>query len=102
MAKSKLSASHSTFIPMADAIRRFAEKLPEVTRVGSGMIVVAGRGLASVKISDGGGAILLQVRGQAAVQDVRIYSKDHGQTIADLKTFFSERRWKVREQELTT
>lgn len=87
---------------MAETIRRFIEKQPEVTRVGSGMIVVAGRGLSCVKISDGGGAILLQVRGQAAVQDVRIYSKDHRQTMETLRAFCASRGWRVREPQETT
>lgn len=86
---------------MADAIQRYVSKLDEVTRVSSGMIVVASRGLASVKISDGGGAILLQVRGTSAVQDVRIYSRDHAKTIESLRLFCESKRWRVREPKET-
>lgn len=97
MAKSKVTPSHSTFIPVAEAIRRYASKLSDVTRISAGVIVVASGGMPAVKISDGGGAILLQVRGQAAVQDVRVYSKDHENTIEMLKVFISEKGWKLRE-----
>jgi hypothetical protein len=96
MSKAKLSGSHSTLTPTSDVIRRFVARLPEVTKVGAGLIKPSGPGPIRVKITKASGAIHVKVRGATAVQDVWIYSKDHPATIDALKAFVGENDWQLK------
>lgn len=96
MAKSKLAPSHSTFIKQADAIRRHAANLTDVTKISAGIIVPAGVAPIYIRFIRESGALLLKIRGNNAVQDVRIYSKNHLQTEQDLIQFCTKQGWPTK------
>lgn len=94
--KTKLAPSHSTLIDQADLIRRFATNLDTVTKISAGIIVPAGVAVVSIKFKQESGALFLKVRGTHAVQDLRIYSKNHTQTEAAIKVFCTKQGWLIR------
>lgn len=96
MAKSKLAPSHSTFIKQADALRRHAARLDDVTKISAGIITPSGVAPIYIRFIQESGALLLRVRGNNAVQDVRIYSKNHLQTEQDLIQFCQKQGWPVK------
>lgn len=74
---SKINRAHQTYIKPAMALRKRLEYAPCVSKVSSGIIR---GGLKThrwgVKIIDDSGAILLRVRGDGCLQDIRIYGPD--------------------------
>ncbi len=68
---------HKTFIVLADTINDLALNTSGVTGVSAGLISPAGPGSLRVKFIEESGSLLVKVRGPIAVQDVRIYGRDH-------------------------
>lgn len=93
MTKSKISPSHLTRIEAADLLYQALHSLPEITKFAMGPIRPAGGGQPRLKVSDGTGCIEVQVRGQTAVQTVRIYSKNIPKTKNDIFHFAYCRGW---------
>jgi hypothetical protein len=95
--KAKLSASHQTFTPVADLLRRHLARVPTVTKIGAGLIKPAsgGAGPPRLKIKAESGALKVVVRGNRAVQDVRFYARDHTGTIVALREYARKMGWVV-------
>ncbi len=73
----KFTGKHTTLIELAAIACDIADACPQVTKISPGFIVSGTKsvnGNTRVKISDSGGIILLSVRGNISVQDVRIYT----------------------------
>lgn len=79
-AKGPKIVSHTTLIDAAAPLVKYAASLPTVDRVAPGFLKTGIKKLRShqskVKFTHQEGFILLQVRGNISVQEVRVYSKD--------------------------
>ena len=94
--RSKLAPSHSTFIDQADRLQRFAATLDDVTKVSAGIITPAGVAPVYVRFIHQSGALLLRVRGNNAVQDVRVYSKDLVVVQQKLMDYCTKQGWPTK------
>lgn len=75
----KFGGNHTTLIDLASELADVAERLPEVTKISPGFInsgTGTGRGERRVKISDAQGGVILTVRQNSSVQELRIITRD--------------------------
>ena len=72
--RARLATSHKTWIPTAVELRDEIMLMPGVTKLSAGLIKMAGTGQLRVKVTDETGCILLAVRGNISIQDVRVYT----------------------------
>ena len=82
----KFADSHTTVIDAAVDLVDAAAKLPEVSKIGLGLISQAGRGRGarSFKASEELACLFIKVRGNSSVQDIRIYTKEKAAVLASL------------------
>ncbi len=78
--KSKLTRSHATTTPEGLTLRRWAESIPAVMKVGAGIIKPAGSSRAplSYKLRNEQGCICVVVRGKLSIQETRLYGNAGG------------------------
>lgn len=97
MAK-KISNSHSTYIPEADKIKNWAKSIPIIQKISAGIIKPVGpaRAQNAIKIREEIGCLTLTVRGNTAVQEIRLYSEDIGALDRAVKSYAEENRFKIR------
>jgi len=85
----KITRSHSTASEAACEVVQVAINLPEVSKVSVGYIRNIGGSNRSLKFADIIGGILAKVRGNAAIQEVYIYTNNPEKTKAALLNGFS-------------
>lgn len=96
--RSKLTMSHSTRIDAVEKLYRAIQHLPEIKKVGLGVIKPAGGGgQTRVKMLDESGCLLLRVRGGTAVQEFRVYSTNSTKTKADIRAVVNILNWQLTE-----
>jgi hypothetical protein len=76
----KSGGTHTTLIDAAESFVKTAEKLPEVTKIVLGFIKATPgkKGHRRVKFATTRSGLLLTVRGNTSVQEVRIYTASPG------------------------
>lgn len=75
----KIGGDHTTLSDLAAILVDIAVNLPEVSRISPGYLknsVGGGRSARSVKLSDCQGGLLLTVRQNGSVQEVRVFTKN--------------------------
>jgi hypothetical protein len=95
--KAKVSGTHMTRIGAVERLYRALQGSPEITKFGFGVIKPAGNGQFRVKVRQDTGCLNLQVRGQTAVQTLRIYTKDFKTTKRSVRLFGHANGWPVTE-----
>ncbi len=73
----KYNGNHTTFIPAAVLVADIANKCSYVTKISAGFITPGLKSISDhrrVKITDGEGSILLQVRDTASRQEIRVWA----------------------------
>lgn len=79
--RTKLTNTHTTYIPAAYELREYIRRFGEVTRIAAGIIRPGLHAVPKrVKIVDDSGAVLLKVRGSTSLQEIRIYTTDRQKT----------------------
>jgi len=85
----KMGGRHTTVIDAARKVVDFLETLPEVSKIATGFITSGvGGGQQRIKISDMTGGILIKVRGNISIQEIRVYSSNIESTKAALEENF--------------
>lgn len=75
----KFTGNHTTLAPLACQVCDLANKLPVVTSISPGLLkpgLKSVNGNRRVQIREDNGGILLTVRDNTSLQEVRIYTKD--------------------------
>ena len=87
----KIGGRHTTVIDAAQPVVDYLQKHPAVTNIIAGHIK-AGIGVAPqrLKVREGSGCLYITVRGSASVQELKIFSKNMAQVVADLKEKFAK------------
>lgn len=87
----KRGGRHTTCIDAAIPVVKFAEKLPEVTKISPGFIKSGIRGgRQRIKLKDIVGGVRLIIRGSTCVQEVKVYSQNPGTTKMAFIKYFPE------------
>lgn len=97
MAK-KITNTHCTFIGDAAKLRDWARQSSLVKKISAGIIKPAkgARSPRAIKIKEEVGCLLLTVRGNTAIQDVRLYTDDFGALDRSVKTYAEENGFQIR------
>lgn len=86
----KLSRSHGTFIPAAEAVIVALKKLPEVKKIALG-VIDPGKGPARLTARDIPAGLKVFVRGGNAVQTLFVFTDDRAAVRRALETIRQER-----------
>ena len=97
MAK-KITNTHCTFISDAAETRDWARRMSIVKKISAGIIKPAkgARSQRAIKIKEEIGCLLLTIRGNTAIQDVRLYTDDFGVLDRAVKTYAAEHGFQIR------
>ncbi len=97
MAK-KITNTHCTFISDAAEVRDWARGLSLVKKISAGIIKPAkgARSPRAIKIKEEVGCLLLTIRGNTAIQDIRLYTEDFGALDRAVKSYASEHGFQIR------
>lgn len=100
MSKSKQTSSHHTFTNKAEIVRKWAEKIPEITKISAGFISNIGTAKFNcrIKIKHEQACLLLSVRGQTSIQDVRLYTNDKSKIENLLENFCKDNGFEIRKE----
>lgn len=83
----KSTGSHTTLVSAAETVYDIVHAFPEVTKISVG-IIKSGCGPTPknrVKIMDEQGALLLKIRGNGVVQELRVYTSERAKVKDGLK-----------------
>ena len=72
----KLSETHSTLIPFAEKLRRWAEKEDTVKKIVAGIIKRTKSSTNTYKIKHESGCVQITTKTQRTIQEVRFYVSD--------------------------
>lgn len=95
----KRGGTHTTLIDAAEVPVRIASKIPGISRIAPGFIKSGLRAPSSgpsVKIIKETGCLLLNIRGNTSVQDVRVYHGDLDFAEAELNKKLRKAKVQVR------
>ncbi len=95
MSKSKLTQKHSTLMPFAQKLRRWAEKEDSVDRIVAGHIRRTKSSSNTFKVTQLSGCVKVTAKSSVSIQEVRFYVSDAVAFVNNLCEYAKERDIKI-------
>ncbi len=87
MSTSKITKTHSTLIPLAKELRKWAEKEDSVNRIRAGLIRRTKSSARTFKLKYLTGCIRVTVKSKASMQEIELYISDTKAFIESLQRY---------------
>ena len=89
-ADGKKFGRHTTLIPAAERVVRYADRDPRVTKIVLNHIIPGIKGRHRIKITPVPAGLKIFVRGGSSGQEIHVYTKDHRAVRTELERIFHE------------